>query len=285
FTINETAVQVSSSAQETQSTATHLAQASESQAREIVGATAAINAMAQSIEHVSSNAAKSALVADESVNIAKSGVQVVQNTMIGMEKIREQMQETSKQIKRLGESTQEIGNIIALINDISDQTNILALNASIQAAMAGEAGRGFAVVAEEVQHLAERATHATKQIETLVHTIQNDTNETVKSMEQTTQEVVIGAKLAKDAGAALGKIESVSFYLAELISKISEAAQLQAQTSSHVSTTMEIIKDITTQTAGGTTATANSIGNLAELAIALRDSVAGFKLPIENDVA
>lgn len=283
FTINETAVLVSSSAQEAQTTATHLAGASESQAREIVGATAAINAMANSIENVSTNASKSTSVANESVNIAKTGVQVVQDTMVGMEKIREQMQETSKQIKRLGESTQEIGNIIALINDIADQTHILAMNASIQAAMAGEAGRGFAVVAEEVQHLAERATQATKQIETLVHTIQGDTSETVKSMEQTTQEVVKGAKLSREAGTALAQIENVSQNLAGLINTISDEASTQTKTANQVSNTMEIIKDIATQTAAGTSATASSIGNLAELAIELRESVAGFKLPVDED--
>ena len=149
--------------------------------------------------------------------------------------------------------------------------------------MAGEAGKGFAVVAEEVQHLAERAAQATKQVEMLVHTIQTDTNETVKSMEQTTQEVVSGAHLAKNAGDALAKIEHVSMHLAELIHKISTAAGEQTQTSSQVSATMEVIKDITTQTAAGTSATANSIGQLAELAIELRESVAGFKLPIEQE--
>lgn len=279
FTINATAVQVSSSAQEVQSTARHLAEASENQAKEIVGTTAAINAMAASVEHVSSNATESAEVAGKSVNIAKNGVTIVQNTISGMERIKGQIQETAKQVKRLGESSQEIGDIVSLIDDITDQTNILALNAAIQAAMAGEEGRGFAVVAEEVQRLAERSSHATKQIETLVHAIQNDTNETVKSMEQTTTEVVQGARLAQDAGVALEKIESVSFHLAELIQNISNEAQQQTVTASKISRTMGVIQEITTQTASGTLATAASIGQLAELAIELRDSVAGFKLP------
>lgn len=283
FTINETAVSVSSSAQESQATASHLAKASESQAKEIVGASAAIHAIAHSIEHVSTNANSSAAVAKESVEIAKRGVKVVQNTMLGMENIREQIQNTSKQIKRLGESTQEIGHIVALINDMADQTHVLALNASIQAAMAGDAGRGFAVVAEEVQHLAERATQATKQIETLVYTIQGDTNDTVIAMEQTTQEVVAGANLSNEAGVALAQIESVSLKLADLIHNISSEASIQAQTSNQVSDTMEVIKDIANQTAAGASATANSIGQLAELAIQLRESVAGFKLPVDED--
>ncbi|MBN9287649.1 MAG: chemotaxis protein [Gammaproteobacteria bacterium 39-13] len=282
FTINDTAVQVSASAQEAQATARQLAQASENQAKEIVGATAAINAMAASIEHVSANATESSSVAENSVSIAKSGVTMVQNTISGMERIKGQIQETAKQIKRLGESSQEIGDTVSLIDDITDQTNILALNAAIQAAMAGEAGKGFAVVAEEVQRLAERSSLATKQIEALVHAIQNDTKETVKSMEQTTTEVVQGARLAQDAGVALERIENVSLHLAELIQNISNEAQQQALTASKISKTMGVIQEITTQTASGTMTTAASIGHLAELAIELRDSVAGFKLPMHE---
>ena len=278
-TINETAVQVSSAAQETQATAMHLAEASEHQAQEIAGASAAINEMAVSIDQVSANAAESAAVAERSVSIANKGAEVVQNTIHGMDTIREQIQETSKRIKRLGESSQEIGDIVSLINDIADQTNILALNAAIQASMAGEAGRGFAVVADEVQRLAERASAATKQIEALVKTIQTDTNEAVISMETTTSEVVRGARLAQDAGVALEEIENVSSNLADLIQNISNAARQQAASAGHISNTMNVIQEITSQTSAGTTATANSIGNLAELAVQMRNSVAGFKLP------
>ena len=179
--------------QDTQSITNQLAEASEHQAQEIAGASTAMNEMAQSIDQVSANASESAEVAQRSVQIASNGAQVVNRSIEGMDTIREQIQETSKRIKRLGESSQEIGNIVSLINDIADQTNILALNAAIQASMAGEAGRGFAVVADEVQRLAERSASATKQIETLVKTIQTDTNEAVISMEQTTTEVVRGA--------------------------------------------------------------------------------------------
>jgi twitching motility protein PilJ len=153
------------------------------------------------------------------------------------------------------------------------------LNAAIQAAMAGEAGRGFAVVADEVQRLAERAAAATKQIEALVKTIQSDTNEAVISMEQTTAEVVRGARLAQDAGVALEEIEDVSTNLADLIQNISNAARQQAASAAHISNTMNVIQEITNQTSSGTTATAQSIGNLAELAVQMRNSVAGFKLP------
>lgn len=278
-TINQTAVQVSAAAQETQSTAMHLAEASEHQAQEIAGASAAVNEMAVSIDQVSANAAESAAVAERSVGIAHKGAEVVQNTISGMDTIREQIQETSKRIKRLGESSQEIGDIVSLINDIADQTNILALNAAIQASMAGEAGRGFAVVADEVQRLAERSAAATKQIEQLVKTIQTDTNEAVISMEQTTSEVVRGARLAQDAGVALGEIETVSRNLADLIQNISNAARQQAASAGHISNTMNVIQEITSQTTAGTIATARSIGNLAEMANELRQSVAGFKLP------
>ncbi|HCG80099.1 MAG TPA: chemotaxis protein [Oceanospirillales bacterium] len=277
--INDTAVQVSSAAQETQATAMHLAEASEHQAQEIAGASAAINEMAVSIDQVSANASESSAVAERSVAIANKGSEVVQSTISGMDNIREQIQETSKRIKRLGESSQEIGDIISLITDIADQTNILSLNAAIQASMAGDAGRGFAVVADEVQRLAERSAAATKQIEALVKTIQNDTNEAVISMEQTTTEVVRGARLAQDAGVALEEIESVSNNLAELIQNISNAARQQASSAGHISNTMNVIQEITSQTSAGTTATAKSIGNLAEMANMLRESVAGFKLP------
>lgn len=279
--INDTAVNVSTAAQETQSTALHLAEASEHQAQEIAGASAAVNEMAVTIDQVSANASESAAVAERSVSIANKGAEVVQNTIQGMDNIREQIQETSKRIKRLGESSQEIGDIVSLINDIADQTNILALNAAIQASMAGDAGRGFAVVADEVQRLAERSSAATKQIEALVKTIQTDTNEAVSSMEQTTAEVVRGARLAQDAGVALEEIENVSTNLAELIQNISNAARQQASSAGHISNTMNVIQEITSQTSAGTNATAQSIGHLAEMAIDLRNSVAGFKLPEE----
>ena len=277
--INETAVRVAGAAEETQTTAIHLADASEHQAQEIAGASAAINEMAVSIDQVSSNAAESAAVAERSVAIAKKGAEIVQSTIRGMDNIREQIQETAKRIKRLGESSQEIGDIVSLINDIADQTNILSLNAAIQASMAGDAGRGFAVVADEVQRLAERSSAATKQIEALVKTIQSDTNEAVISMEQTTTEVVRGARFAQDAGVALEEIENVSKSLADLIQNISNAARQQSSSAGHISNTMNVIQEITSQTSAGTNATAQSIGKLAELANQLRNSVAGFKLP------
>ncbi|RKG34519.1 methyl-accepting chemotaxis protein [Acinetobacter tianfuensis] len=277
--ITETSQEVAQYTANTQGITNQLAEASEHQAQEIAGASAAINEMALSIDQVSANAEESAVVAERSVQIAANGADVVNRSIEGMDTIREQIQETSKRIKRLGESSQEIGNIVALINDIADQTNILALNAAIQASMAGEAGRGFAVVADEVQRLAERSASATKQIEGLVKTIQTDTNEAVISMEQTTAEVVRGANLSKDAGVALDEIQTVSNSLAKLIANISDAAKLQAASAGHIATTMNVVQEITSQTTSATFDTARSVSELANMAETLRDSVSDFKLP------
>jgi twitching motility protein PilJ len=278
-TINDTSVQVSASAQETQATAAQLVDAAEHQAQQIEAASQQITVIANNIDDVSKRSSESADVAARSVNIASKGADVVRQTINGMDNIRGQIQETSKRIKRLGESSQEIGSIVELINDIAEQTNILSLNAAIQAASAGEAGRGFAVVADEVQRLAERATNATKRIETLVQTIQSDTNEAVNSMEQTTAEVVAGARLAEDAGLALGEIETVSGDLSKLIQDISYASKQQSISATSITGTMADIQQTTKQTSVGAGQTAESIGNLAKLAADLRRSVANFKLP------
>ncbi|WP_374012138.1 methyl-accepting chemotaxis protein [Pseudoxanthomonas koreensis] len=278
-TINDTSVQVAASSQETQATALQLAEASNHQAEQITAASDRINEIATSIEQVSRNSTESAEVAQRSVVIAAEGAGVVRETINGMDQIRDQIQETSKRIKRLGESSQEIGSIVELINDISEQTNILALNAAVQAASAGETGRGFAVVADEVQRLAERTSNATRRIEGLVQAIQADTNEAVNSMEQTTAEVVSGARLAEDAGTALTEIERVSNALNDLIKNISVAAQQQAGAAADITKTMGVVQQISGQTTRGAGQTAESIGHLAELAADLRRSVADFKLP------
>jgi twitching motility protein PilJ len=196
-----------------------------------------------------------------------------------MNAIRETIQDTSKRIKRLGESSQEIGNIVELISDIAEQTNILALNASIQASMAGEAGRGFAVVADEVQRLAERAANATKQIEVLVRTIQTDTNEAVVSMERSTTDVVGGALLAENAGAALLEIDQVSNQIASLVQNISASARSQSVAAQNLARNMQVLREISAQSADSTSATSQAIVKLADLSAALRKSIAGFRLP------
>ncbi len=277
--INQTSSEVRSAAEATKSSVSQLSDASQQQSQEISDVSEAVNQMAVSIDQVSYNAAESSSVAERSVDIAGKGAVIVQNTIDGMDKIRGQIQETAKRIKRLGESSQEIGDIVSLINDIADQTNILSLNAAIQASMAGDAGKGFAVVADEVQRLAERSGAAAKQISALVKTIQSDTNEAVTSMEQTTAEVVQGTRLAQDAGVALGEIESVSKSLAEIIENISDAARQQAASAGRISNTMKSIQEITSQTTEGTRSTVDAVGNLADMTNELRSSVTGFKLP------
>jgi len=278
-TINQSAIQLDSAARQTQALAQHLAKASGAQSKQIGAATDSAGAVAAVTEEVSGNAERAADVARHSVDVAHKGGDAVRRTIDGMNAIRETIQETSKRIKRLGESSQEIGNIVELINDIAEQTNILALNASIQASMAGEAGRGFAVVADEVQRLAERAANATKQIEVLVRTIQTDTNEAVVSMERSTTDVVGGALLAENAGAALEEIEQVSNQIASLVQNISASSRQQTSAVQNIARNMQVLKEISAQTADSTSATSVAIQKLAELSAGLRKSAAGFRLP------
>jgi twitching motility protein PilJ len=283
-TIDDTAVLVDSATRQTETTAVHMNRAAQKQALEIAAATESIAAIAASIEEVSGNAERSSDVARHSVDVAHKGGDAVRRTIEGMNTIRETIQETSKRIKRLGESSQEIGNIVELINDIAEQTNILALNASIQASMAGEAGRGFAVVADEVQRLAERSTNATKQIEVLVRTIQADTNEAVVSMERSTTDVVGGALLAENAGAALDEIEQVSNQIASLVQNIYGSARQQSKVAQDINRRTAALKEISQQTGSATSKTTSSIAKLAELAGQLRKSVSGFRLPEKGNV-
>jgi len=261
-----------------------LAVASRQQAEQVRETTDTINQMARSFDGMAKRSSESSEVAQRSVAIAHSGSQMVQQTIRGMDTIRDQIQETSKRIKRLGESSQEIGDIVELINGIAEQTNILALNAAIQSASAGGAGRGFAVVADEVQRLAERATNATRRIEMLVQNIQTDTSEAVVSMEATTSEVVAGAEKAEDAGEALKRIESVSKDLSRLIEDISQEAQAQSAVATQIAEQMNSIRDVSIRTSEGSNQTALSMGRLTDLVHKLSETVADFKLPEREDV-
>jgi len=276
--INQAALQMDQAAGQAGQVSESLQQASRRQSEEIEETSAAVVNLAQSVQQVSGNAAESARVAEQSLAAAEKGQQAVANAISSMNGLREQIQETSKRIKRLGESSQEIGEIVELISDITEQTNVLALNAAIQAASAGEAGRGFSVVAEEVQRLAERSGDATKQIAAIVKTIQSDTHDTVAAMEVSTQGVVEGAKLSDAAGQTLAEIGNVSKTLAGLIADISAATQSQAESTAKVAETMQDIKSISAQTSSGTKQTAESIGGMKQLAQDLKTSVAGFKL-------
>ena len=276
--ITKAADQVTSATGEAQKVATQLLVATQKQSNEIKSTGQSVLQIAQSINEVSGNATQSAQVAESSLSAAEKGAQAVQNAISGMNDIREQIQETSKRIKRLGESSQEIGEIVQLITDITEQTNVLALNAAIQAASAGEAGRGFTVVAEEVQRLAERSGEATKHISAIVKSIQRDTQDAVEAMERSTQGVVEGTKVADEAGQTLHEIEQVSKRLAQLIASISGATQEQAQAATRVATSMKGILGITQLTTEGTKKTAMSATQLNALANELKNSVAGFKL-------
>ena len=276
--VTNTAEQVTAASNQAQNISNDLLDASEQQSREISDAGQIVLAMAAEITDVSRSANESAEVARQSVVAAEQGAHAVENAISGMNEIREQIQETSKRIKRLGESSQEIGEITELISDITEQTNVLALNAAIQAASAGEAGRGFSVVAEEVQRLAERSAEATKQIGALVRTIQTDTHDAVAAMEKSTQGVVEGAKLSDAAGTALSEIRSVSNRLAELIQGISLATEQQATSANGVAQNIQHILTITEQTQSGTQQTADSIKQLAMLAEELKNSVSRFRV-------
>jgi len=276
--INSATDQVAKATQDAQAISNRLYEASQRQNKEIQQASSSVLQMAQSISEVSQSAAQSQKVAQQSLAAAEKGAQSVQNQIAGMNEIRTQIQDTSKRIKRLGESSLEIGEIVELISDITEQTNVLALNAAIQAASAGEAGRGFTVVAEEVQRLAERSGEATKQIEAIVKTIQADTQDAVAAMEKSTVGVVEGTKLSDAAGQALEEIRRVSRELAELIGGISAQTQKQSASVSDVTRGMQGILKITEETTEGTKQTNVSIGQLTRLAAELRSSVAGFKV-------
>lgn len=276
--INDAAGRVTTATGIAQHTSDELLDATRRQSVEIQDAGHSVLTMAGSMSKVSGDADESAQVALRSLAAASKGARAVQDSIKGMNEIREQIQETSKRIKRLGESSQEIGEIVELISDITEQTNVLALNAAIQAASAGDAGRGFTVVAEEVQRLAERSGEATKQIAAIVKTIQTDTHGAVSAMEESTRGVVEGAKLSDAAGQALAEIGEVSQNLAELIDNISQATREQAESATSVADKMQDILRITEQTTIGTQKTASAVGELAGLATELKGSVAGFKV-------
>jgi len=276
--INSTAEQVNTSSTQARDIATRLLTSSEAQSREIRGTGEKVLLMAHQINEVSNSAGESAKVARTSLEAAERGQRAAYNQIAGMNEIREHIQDTAKRIKRLGESSQEIGEIVELISDITEQTNVLALNAAIQAASAGEAGRGFSVVAEEVQRLADRSAEAAKQIGALVRTIQTDTQDAVTAMERSTQGVVEGTKLSDAAGTALADIGRVSRQLAELIERIAQTTSEQASSAGGVAVSIERILSVTEQTSHGTRQTAQSIGQLATLARELKASVARFRV-------
>jgi twitching motility protein PilJ len=278
-TIDKSSILVDAAAKQSETAASQLVRSNKTQSKQTAAASESIAQMAASVEEVSGNAERCSDVARHAVEVAHKGGEAVRRTIEGMNAIRETIQDTSKRIKRLGESSQEIGNIVELIEEIADQTNILALNASIEASRAGEASRGFAVVADEVQKLAERSTNATRKIEVLVSTIQSDTNEAVVSMERSTTDVVGGALLAENAGAALEEIEQVSHQIASLVQNISVSSREQAGVAAALTKNMDVLREVSAKTTEATSATSSAIRKLSELASQLRSTVSGFTLP------
>ena len=276
--VQSTVARVAQTTTDVDATSTELLAASNEQLHEIRETGRSVLDMASRINEVSVQAQESAAVARQSLQAAEVGFQAVQNAIGGMNAIRDQIQDTSKRIKRLGESSQEIGEITELISDITEQTNVLALNAAIQAASAGEAGRGFSVVAEEVQRLAERSADATRQIAALVKAIQTDTQDAVGAMERSTQGVVEGAKLSDNAGTALTEIDQVSRRLAELIEQISSSTSREANLANVVADNIQHIFAVTEQTGEGTRTTAAQVRELSKMAEELSQSVARFKI-------
>jgi twitching motility protein PilJ len=278
-TIDESSILVDGAAKQTEATARQLVRSAQTQSKQAAAASESIAQMVNSVEEVAGNAERCSDVAHHAVDVAHKGGEAVRRTIDGMNTIRETIQDTAKRIKRLGESSQEIGNIVELIEEIAEQTNILALNASIEASRAGEASRGFAVVADEVQKLAERSSNATRKIEVLVSTIQSDTNEAVISMERSTTDVVGGALLAENAGAALEEIEQVSHQIASLVQNISGSAHDQTSVATAIDKNMRVLREISSKASESTAATSSAISKLSELASQLRRTVSGFKLP------
>ena len=270
--------QVTTSAGTIADVSTQLSQESDAQATEIGTASERVLSITEQIQLVAEQSEGSATVAKQARETATRGLEAVSNTVEGMDRIRDQVQATSKRIKRLGESSQEIGEIVQLISDIADRTSILALNASIQASMAGDAGQGFAVVAEEVERLAERSTDATKQIATLIKTIQTETSEAITDMEESTREVVEGSHLATQAGETLAEINDVSKSLEDMIQQVSSSALTQAKASQEIADTMNKISDATKESAGKSREATEQVTSLATLANQLGESVSQFVL-------
>lgn len=276
--INQAGTNVNEVSSQAQRVSTQLLAATHGQSRQIEEATVSVLGMAESINTVASAAEEGANVAKHSLTAAEKGAIAVRDAIMGMNEIRTSIQETAKRIKRLGESSQEIGEIIALISDITEQTNVLALNAAIQAASAGEAGKGFSVIAQEVQRLAEHSAESTKQISSLVRAIQGDTKETIAAMERSTYGVVEGTKRANATGEALEEIEEIANRLAQLVAKIFDATQIQTKSVDKVTKNMENILAITRQTNDGTSQNAKLVKQISGFASELKASVAKFKV-------
>jgi twitching motility protein PilJ len=286
--VRKAATDVSSSSGQILLATEEMAKGATQQDQEITNTSSAVEELTVSMKQVSNNAEASAEAARRALDAAEQGNRSVRDTLEGMQRIRSSVQATAKKIKSLGDRSLEISEIVNVINDITEQTNLLALNAAIEAARAGEAGRGFAVVADEVRKLAEHSRKATKDIAGLIKAIQAETNEAVVVMEEGTREVEVGAKLADQAGKALDAISTVVRQSAELVQEISLASKQQVRGTEGVANAMQIISSITHQTSQGSRQAALTVEQLVKLSEQLNDALSQFRvntLPQQREMA
>ena len=278
--INTNTLQIAASAQENQATALHLTDASDHQAQQISEASHTITEFTNSVEQISLNANHSLVMTTQSTSLTRQGQKSIKEATHSIDVANEHIQETSKLITRLIGNSQQINELVELLNDTAEQTNILSLNAAIQATMTDKPGHGLAVIADEVQRLAERSAKAARQISTLIKTIQIDSNEALSSIEHGTTKILIGNKLSRDASNSLEKIETLFHSLAEHISNITDVAEKQGKEALSTSGNINIIQEITMQASAGNNENIASIGRLLELTNELRTSASGYKLPL-----
>ena len=280
--INGTSEQLNAYAQQANQTAENLLAASQEQSDEVTDASVAINTITENVKRVADYTVNSAHVAKKSLEISRQGADTVRETLDGMHAIREQVQVTAKRIKRLSESSQEVSHISQLMNDIAEQTQVLALNASIQMTSVGDAGKGFGGVAEEVQMLAKKAAATSRKADVLVRTMQSDTQETVTSMEETITHVVQGTTAAENAGKALEEVESESARIAKLMANIAKVTKDQEDLALRSKDKMLSIQELNLQAFERVNETTEMINNLTSASNELQVSVYRFKLPTLN---
>ncbi|MCX6135357.1 MAG: methyl-accepting chemotaxis protein [Ignavibacteriales bacterium] len=276
--VAESSSAVASASSEISSSTEQMAAGAQEQTSQAGEVASAVEEMTKTIMENSKNAVDTAATAKDAKEAARVGGAVVEETVEGMKGIAEVVRKSAETVQALGKSSDQIGEIIGVIDDIADQTNLLALNAAIEAARAGEQGRGFAVVADEVRKLAERTTKATKEIASMIKSIQNDTAGAVESMEQGTKKVDAGIQLADKAGASLKEIVGISQRVTDMVSQIAAASEEQSSASEQISKNVEAISTVTSQTASGVQQVARAAEDLNRLTETLQSYIARFNL-------
>jgi methyl-accepting chemotaxis protein len=272
------AAQVASASEEISSGSTQSAESARSQSDQTQQAATAMHEMSSTVQQISENSQKASETSRQAAQAARQGGEVVQATLASMRNIADATSKTAAQVTELGKSSEQIGKIIAVIDDIADQTNLLALNAAIEAARAGEQGRGFAVVADEVRKLAERTTKATKEIATMIESIQLETKNAVQAMDLGSREVQVGVEKTSASGAALQEIIKMSEHVGDMISQIATAATQQSATTEQINANVAQISSATQESSAAAEQTAKACTDLSSLAFDLQNLVNQFKL-------